>query len=132
MSQIVIKSSSKTANWVINKRHKVGNTVIYNDGYWTNITGANSEPGSAADDWLFVASTTSSVATITINGNLFRLYKHTANNDPTKRNVLEVNDSIVGYWDANTFFTTGIYIGGDNTLKASYNDQNSVEDIVPI
>ena len=54
MSQIIIKSSSKTANWTINKRHKVGDTVIYTGGYWTNITGANSEPGVGVD-WLFVS-----------------------------------------------------------------------------
>lgn len=54
MSQIIVKSSSKTANWTANKRHKVGETVIYAGGYWTNVTGANSEPGVGVD-WLFVS-----------------------------------------------------------------------------
>ena len=66
MSQIIVKSSSKTALWTINKRHKVGQTVEHNGGYWTNITGANSEPG-VGTDWLAV----SGVSAISSNKEVF-------------------------------------------------------------
>ena len=53
MSQIIVKLDSKTDNWTVNKRVRVGQPIIHNAAYWANETGANSEPG-VGNDWKFV------------------------------------------------------------------------------
>jgi len=54
MSSIIVKVDSKVAAWTLNRRYRIGRSVSHNSGYWTNITGGNSEPGVGVD-WLFVS-----------------------------------------------------------------------------
>ena len=68
----------------------------------------------------------------TINGNLFLLFKAPTNNNILNAATLEVNDIVQGWWDSATFFPSAIYIGGDKDTKTSYNEVNSIEDIVTI
>lgn len=131
MSQIVVKIDSKTTLWNLNRRFKPGQSVIYSGYYWTNLTGANSEPG-VGTDWIQVGTIFSATPTLSINGIQFSLHKTPGNSDVDKKSTLEVNDMVIGWWDANTFFPSAIYIGGDIDTKSSYNEVNSIEDIVPI
>lgn len=131
MSQLVVKIDSKTDTWNVNRRYKVGKAIVYGCFYWTNITGANTEPG-VANDWLQTGTIFQVIASTVINGNRFHLYKAVGNNDKALISTLQVNDIVIGWFDANTFFVSVIYIGGDVNLRASYNEVNTIENIVPI
>jgi len=62
----------------------------------------------------------SSIATILINGNPFRLIKHPSNAVPENSKILEVNDSVSnGYYDSTTYIRSMVYktIGNLNDLN---------------
>lgn len=85
-------------------------------------------------DWIAISSdSTSSKATVVVNGNLFILNKHTLNNDPLNAGDLEVNDMITdAYWDNTTFWKTAMFLGGDKDLIGSWNIIDLIEDLVII
>jgi len=59
MSQIIVKIDSKTDNWNINRRYRVGQSVTHKSLNWSNLTGSNTEPGIGLD-WLFLSSVNAS------------------------------------------------------------------------
>jgi len=58
---------------------------------------------------------------ITLNGNPFYLVKNPGNNDPTKVDVLEVDDFVAqGAWSVNEWWDKAIYLGGNKDTKTSW------------
>lgn len=104
--------------WNAIKHFKVNEYTKHQKGIWQNISGFNTEPGMAAD-WVFISPSVSRNS-IEINGNQFEFRKHPEN--IVNLDILEANDAAKdGYWDNATFIGFMVYLGGDITLKASWN-----------
>ena len=93
--------------------------------YWTNVTGANSEPGNGSD-WLLVGHVFEAKPTVIVNGNLMILHKSPDNSDLDKKSTLESNDIITGFWSNILYFTVAVYLGGDVDLIASWQQESVV------
>jgi len=51
-----LKIINQSTNWKANLRLKVGDTVIFDDSYWVNVAGSNSEPYIGNPDWIYISS----------------------------------------------------------------------------
>lgn len=104
--------------WNAKKHYKANEYARHQKGIWQNISGFNAEPGLTLD-WSFITPTVSRNS-IEINGNQFEFRKHPDN--IVNLDVLEVNDAAKdGYWDGSTFIGLMVYLGGNISLKASWN-----------
>lgn len=119
MAQAQIRHQTKSKNWTINSRFKVGQTVTYNNYIWINTTGANSEPTDTNVDWLkhsFVGVIND--PSVIPLGKIKR-FKAPGNSDIA---IWESGDFGYGFTSDGAFLKPGVYVAGDPLLFSSWSD----------
>lgn len=99
MSQQISTTDSREEIWTINKRFRVGESCVHNLKIWSNVSGKNTEPGTATD-WQAIG----------ISDNLLSIA------DGANLENVKVTDVSGDNW----IIISGTYVGPDASKKESY------------
>lgn len=101
---IQVKAKNFTIVWNSFLKLRVNNVVIYNDCYFQNVTGMNSEPNTGTRDWIHIGS---------VNSIEFSNLKIASKGLGNQSKEAEPNDILFGLLDdGTTFIPFGKYLGG--------------------